>query len=256
MTHSSRAAPEASTEPGGKIRSYRNRCTPARRARTTTCRSRPRPTRRVPPAARAAILGRCARPAQHLGARQLDHGALGWARPVSSSVGARDHAPNAADCCRSAGRPASSPDRDSPGQRDRPARILAQPRCKQRPADPAPTIATSNRSLSIDTDQLAREHRLRLDRFVDSVCLRDKVSVKCANDDPGMVIYVRVQTNKVLAVQCDHRTLFAFRKRQDRFVGNCACRPTSVLDGRHIVTQPPKFLNDREREVLVAVESR
>lgn len=85
------------------------------------------------------------------------------------------------------------------------------------------------------------------------MCLRDEVSVECANDDPGMVRYAGMQVNKVLAIQCDHGTLFANGKRQDLFVRHRAERSTGVLDGQNIVPQPSELLDNREREVLVPV---
>ncbi len=85
-------------------------------------------------------------------------------------------------------------------------------------------------------------------------CLTNEIWIKSTNDDARVIGLQLMQTNKVFAIQSQHRTSQAHRKRQHEVVFNRLIRFASFEDSQHIVSETTQLLDHRLWKILVGVE--
>ena len=91
---------------------------------------------------------------------------------------------------------------------------------------------------------------------MDSLCLLDEIPIECTDDDAEVIGFAAMQSNEMLAVECQYGPPFAYGKCEHLVIVHGLFRSAGVLNGEHVMAQTPKRLDDRAREVLIRVEAR
>jgi hypothetical protein len=81
-------------------------------------------------------------------------------------------------------------------------------------------------------------------------CQRQK-SGSWADDDPSMVWMLRVQSNKMAAIQSHQDPSLAAGKIQYRFIRQCLISPACLLNRQYVIPQSSQFSDDRQGKVLI-----
>src|SRR3954469_21110964 len=89
---------------------------------------------------------------------------------------------------------------------------------------------------------------------MDAKRLADEIGIERADDDPWMAGVLRVEPEKVLAIQGHQRSVFLDRESEDGLVRDGLAGVARFLDGQNVVPPPSQLLDDWNREVLVGVE--
>ena len=91
--------------------------------------------------------------------------------------------------------------------------------------------------------------------MVDVFGLPNEIRIKGANNDAFVIRVPVMQSDEVLAVQRNHSPVFLAGKSQYFFIGyRLFCFP-GFLNRQHIMPKPAQFLDDRQREGLIRIES-
>lgn len=109
---------------------------------------------------------------------------------------------------------------------------------------------------AIDPEQSAGERLGCPECCVDSRRLADEVRIKCADDDAGVVGAFVVEANEVLAIEREQDPSFRAGERENLVVRHGLAGFPRIHNGQGLVAQPTQFQYDRQREILVGVESR
>lgn len=108
----------------------------------------------------------------------------------------------------------------------------------------------------MDTNELPGKLRLRLNGCVNPSGLTDKVRVERTHDDAGMLRVRAMQANEVLAVESQHGAIVCTGESQHVVVRDGLPSFASFLNGQHVVPQSAEFLDDRQWEIFVCVQTR
>jgi len=91
--------------------------------------------------------------------------------------------------------------------------------------------------------------------IVNSTGLPHKVGVKCANNDTRMLGSGVVQSNKMFAIQREHRSIVCAGKHKHCVVGHLQVSHTSLLYGQDIVAYAAKLLDNWQWKILICKEA-
>src|ERR1700694_4350036 len=109
---------------------------------------------------------------------------------------------------------------------------------------------------AVDAEQSPGERLGRSKSCVDSRLRADEVRIKRTDDDAGVVGAIVVEANEVLPIEREQNSIFRGGEREHLVIWDGPAGVSRVDDGQDVIAQSAYFLDDREREGLVGVESR
>lgn len=107
-----------------------------------------------------------------------------------------------------------------------------------------------------DAEELVRQVAELADGSVDTMGEACVVPwVLCTGDDALVRLPLPMKASEIGMIMGKHSTLVGGGIRENFRIVNALASPTRFLDRPHIVAEPAQLLDDRQREILIRIES-